>query len=801
MRVLKEGTQLAGRYTLIRRLGGGGMADIWLASDRLADTRIALKFLSSRLVADPANRDLLHKEWQLSSRLMHANIVRVFEFHDDSDGAFYGLQYIGDASIAVLCGKNPEDALRPIGLIADGLRYAHAKGVVHRDIKASNILLDDRGAPYLIDFGVAALLGMQNDHSGGSDIASSPQQLAGKAAAVEDDIYGLGVLLVELLTGSPPQANGDIAMPDGGKLPGALHSLVTDMLATDPARRPQAQAVKSRLEAAGFPAGLVPTRYLGGSAVTEQSVAAVESIQPKLRKTGSPIGPAAGQEAGQEEASGISAKHLYGGLGGVLAILLAVIFVLPILVQDEPPGPGSESVSADDSSGLIEPAPETADAQTETPSAGSPRIPADAVDTAAFNENAGTEDPASVKAATDEALGDLLSRLERLRYRAIDRWGGQPYLDAVDVYATGDEAYVNKNYQLAGDRYREASVLLEPFFARIDEVFAETLAAAKEAFAANDHSEAVRLFDLAVSITPGNREAEAGHVRAQNLEAVLTLTAQAIQFEAELALDAAKLAFEKALELDAAWEPALAGLARVKDAVNEMSFGQRMTEGLNALAAGEYASARAAFNAAKLLDPTSRQPTDGLLQVDQEIRLADIRHLENEAMSLDEAEQWEASITVYSDILKIDADLQFAQDGLQQATARKRLHDRLQGYIDDPDRLSDPVNVQTATRLLLEVTRVSPMGPRLEDQKIQLSRLLKRAATPLQVQLLSDNVTNVAIFKVGKLGTFSAQEINLRPGKYVAVGNRAGYRDVRIEFRVAPEVDMQPIVIQCEELI
>ena len=418
-----------------------------------------------------------------------------------------------------------------------------------------------------------------------------------------------------------------------------------------------------------------------------------------------------------------------------------------------------------------------------------------------FNENAGASDPASIKAATDEALGDLLSRLERLRYRAIDRWGGQPYLDAVDVYETGDEAYVNKNYQLAGDRYRAASALLEPFFDRIDDVFAETLAAAREAFAASDHSEAIRLYDLAVAITPGNREAEEGLARAQNLEAVLTLTAQGIQFEADLELNAAKLAFEKALQLDAVWEPALAGLERVRTAVNEMSFGQRMTEGLDALAAGDFASARAAFNAAKLLDPKSRQPTDGLLQVDQEIKLAEIRNLENEAASLDAAEQWEISANVYRQILDIDSDLQFAQDGLRQAMSRSALHDRLEGYIDDPDQLSDQVNVQNATKLLLDVTRMTPMGPRLEDQKSQLSRLLKRAATPLPVQLVSDNATNVAIFRIGKLGMFSAQEISLRPGKYVAVGNRAGYRDVRVEFRVAPEDDMQPVVIQCEEQI
>jgi hypothetical protein len=190
-----------------------------------------------------------------------------------------------------------------------------------------------------------------------------------------------------------------------------------------------------------------------------------------------------------------------------------------------------------------------------------------------------------------------------------------------------------------------------------------------------------------------------------------------------------------------------------------------------------------------------------LLQVDQGIRLANIRRLEQEARSLDEDEQWETSVAVYKEILGIDADLQFAKEGLQYANSRAALHNRLQALIDDPDTLSDQVSVQNATRMLLEVARVSPMGPRLEEQKIELSRLLKRAATPLKVQLISDNATNVAIFKVGKFGSFSMQELELRPGVYVAVGNRPGYRDVRLEFRVAPEIEMKPIVIQCEEQI
>jgi hypothetical protein len=82
-----------------------------------------------------------------------------------------------------------------------------------------------------------------------------------------------------------------------------------------------------------------------------------------------------------------------------------------------------------------------------------------------------------------------------------------------------------------------------------------------------------------------------------------------------------------------------------------------------------------------------------------------------------------------------------------------------------------------------------------------LARLLKRAATPLAVQFRSDNQTDVSIYKVGPLGTFEQRQLELRPGRYVAVGSRPGYRDVRLEFRVAPEIDMQPIVVQCEETI
>lgn len=773
MRVLQEGTRLADRYTLVRRLGVGGMSEVWLADDRRSDSQVALKLLAGEAAADETARKQLHREWSVSSRMMHANIVRVFEYHDDADGPFFGLQFLGENDISVVAGKETEVVLRPIGLVADALRYAHAKGVIHRDIKASNILLDNRGAPYITDFGVADSSG--GTRGGGSEIASSPQQLAGEGAQPGDDIFSLGVLMHELLTGVPPlradSAQVNVTLLDGSLMPPELQALLNDMLASDASKRPDAETVATRLQEVGFAAGAVPARYLGVAASGDEVIESVETFRPARRAT------AAEPSAQRDSPEGMPPRILYGALGAVVALLLLVVFVLPSIVTDDP-RPAAGQVTQD--AGSEEEAGENSDAVIE------------AIDPA---------DVAALKTDTDEALGDLLSQMERLRYRAVERWGGQPYLDAVDVYRLGDEAYVDKNYRLAGERYREASAMLEPFFGRIDDVFAEALEQAQAAFDRPDPSEAVRLYDLAVAITPGNAEAEAGLARALNLESLLTLTAQGVRFENDLELDAARTAFEKALEIDDSWLPAREGLERVLVALKQLSFEQLMTEGFDALADGDFASARASFSAARELDPTSRQPGDGLLQVDQEIRLRDIRNLEQQAASLDDAEQWETSIPVYEDILEIDPDLQFAKEGLYYARQRSALHANLQKLIDQPDELADPANITSATNLLLDVTKISPRGPRLEEQKNELSRLLKRAATPLQVQLVSDNATDVTVFRIGRLGTFSNHELSLRPGLYVAVGNRPGFRDVRIEFRVAPEIEMKPVVVQCEEQI
>jgi tetratricopeptide (TPR) repeat protein len=772
MRVLKQGARLANRYTLVRRLGSGGMSETWLAEDLQTAKPVALKFLSTRLATNAEYRKRFHKEWQIGSRLMHANIVRVFEYYDD-DEPFYSLQYLAGPDISVITGEPVELVLRPIGLIVDALRYAHGKNVVHRDIKASNILLDSRGVPYLIDFGVAG--NADQPAGGGSAIASSPQQLAGEPARAEDDIYALGVLMHELIGGRPPATDADAA---GLTAPTSVRALVTEMLARDPAMRPDAESVGDRLREAGFAPGLVPARFTGGAFETD-----VEPVEATIRPRQPRIGPQARAAAEPEDESGISLRLVGGALVGALVLFLVVVFLLPKVVIDREPSAGRPGTAGS-----------------------GPRIETtDDEDDVLFNENIEDfmtpDERVILKTETEESLGELLSKLETLEARAVERWGGQEFKHAQEVYAEGDRHYLSQNFRLAGERYREAITIIDPLLDRVDGIFEEAMESGQQALEAGDSDEALRLFELAVAMSPGHAEAHNGLARAKNLDLVMSLTRQGVDHEKNLDLEAARLAFDKALELDAEWLPAKEGLERVLLAGNQLSFDQRMSEGLNALADGDFQTARAAFRTAQALQPESREPADGLLQVDQGIRLQRIATMENEAKRLEANEQWDAAVDTYKAILEVDADLVFAQEGLARASERAELHETLEGYIADPDSLADPAKTQAATKMLLDITRMESVGPRLTDQKNQLSRLLKRAVTPLTVRLISDNATDVVIFRVGKLGTFESQEISLRPGKYVAVGSRPGYRDVRLEFRVSPETELQPIVVRCEERI
>lgn len=775
---MQQGTELADRYTLVRMLGAGAQTQTWMATDRMTKASVALKILTG---AD-LSADSLRTEWQTSIRMMHAHIVRVFEFHEDGEAVFYSLQFVDGADFSALSGAPLADVLQPTALVAAALQYSHGKGVVHRDVKASNILLDRNGAPYLTDFGSASLISAVT--SGGSPIAASPQSLAGEPAQPSDDVFALGGLIYELISGdsaySSENVSDDIAHKDpaplsaasGEAIPAGVAELVASMLHKEAEQRPTAEEIVERLAELGFTGAPAPTRYVASDEVVQAEVieasAGVRSQKPKIDLS-----------ALESDSEGFSPRTVGISLAVLVLILLGVVFFLPGTVSvDDDYVPTEAATEVEDDSSAAEPA--ESEAAEDLPQRDA-RVVA--------------------RSEADAVLGRLLSMMSTLEARAVQRWGGLKFRQAQEAYAEADEAYLARDWAVATDKYQETIELVEPLLDEADRVFTQTYNDAQAALDAANTADALRLFELAVAISPSHAGAQAGLARAQNLDSVLVLTERGMTFERDLEMTAAQEAYRQAVELDPQWQPAQQGLERVNAEINQMEFDQRMTEGLIAISDGHYDAARAAFRMAQQLKPESREPADGLLQVEQEIRLNQITGYEQQALQQEEDEEWPAAIATYEKILEIDDNLEFAQQGRTRATQLTQLHEQLDEYIAAPDSLSAAATMRRATMMVVDIARMPNVGPELAGKRDELSRLLKRAATPLQVQLVSDNATNVSVYKVGKLGTFETHELTLRPGKYVAVGSRPGYRDVRLEFLVGPEQEAKPIVIRCEEAI
>jgi hypothetical protein len=175
--------------------------------------------------------------------------------------------------------------------------------------------------------------------------------------------------------------------------------------------------------------------------------------------------------------------------------------------------------------------------------------------------------------------------------------------------------------------------------------------------------------------------------------------------------------------------------------------------------------------------------------------------MQSEADSLVAAERWDAAGAKFEAMLAIDGTLIAARDGLKLARERAELYRRLDRELARADRFNDDAITSAAKAVLADARAIEAPPAGLTDRVNRLDAAVTVAAQPVPVRFESDSQTLVTIYKIGALGTFSNRTMNLRPGRYVVVGSRQGYRDVRQEFRVTPDGNVAPIVVRCEEPI
>ena len=214
---MQPGQVISDRYLLEEKLGGGGMGEVWKALDQRLQRRVAMKLMAPQFVDDPEFLVRFLREAQSIARISHPNVVSILDFGESDDKPFLVMEHVPGRPLSAATGApmDPDKAKAIIAQAADAAGAAHAEGIVHRDIKPANILITDEGRAKLVDFGIASVENVERITATGTTIGSphyiSPEQASGETATPRSDVYALGVVLFELLTGTRPFEGDSIA--------------------------------------------------------------------------------------------------------------------------------------------------------------------------------------------------------------------------------------------------------------------------------------------------------------------------------------------------------------------------------------------------------------------------------------------------------------------------------------------------------------------------------------------------------------------------------------------------------------
>jgi serine/threonine-protein kinase len=304
------GRVLGGRYRLVQPIARGGMATVWLADDPVLSRRVAVKILKDDLAADEATRARFRHEAIAAARLSHPCIVSTYDTGDDDGTAYIVMELVEGPTLRKLIqesgGLPVRDVVKLGTQVADALDAAHRAGLVHRDVKPANVLVPPRGPVKVTDFGIAKAAGTDDLTKTGTVMGTArylaPEQVSGRPTDARTDVYALGLLLFECLTGHPPfGGDTDVATAmarlttsapsiraERADVPAALDDVIHRCLARNPEQRFETAAeVREALRRAELdPTGSVARQPTGARPAVPAPSGPLPPPQPQPRSVG-----------------------------------------------------------------------------------------------------------------------------------------------------------------------------------------------------------------------------------------------------------------------------------------------------------------------------------------------------------------------------------------------------------------------------------------------------------------------------------------------------------------------------------
>ena len=470
------------------------------------------------------------------------------------------------------------------------------------------------------------------------------------------------------------------------------------------------------------------------------------------------------QKLEKERSNSISIQKGAGILVGLTLLLVIVIFILPLLVQED----------RDD-------------------------LPNQVIEEKTiFIPN---QEILAQKPIAEALLSELLIKIESLKLQGILFWGMEKWEDVLIVQQEGDSAFIEQQYDLSAGRYREALQMLSDLEISIPDVLTNALKMGQSSILSGNENDAIANFEIALAIDGNNIEAKLGLDRALKLDQVLERTQRGQTEFAMGSYEPAIQSFEDALLIDPDWEPAINGLAQSKQSYADNLFQESLSKGYRSLNDESFDEAESLFDQALSIRPNSEEALQALDELNLK-RIASLtKSLKYKGLIAEVNEEWNQAKGFYQEILVIDANLEEVKESLSRVESRILLEAEMKSIIARSDAYNDNKVLGQAQALLETAKSIERIGPKMEESIQKLDSLIQIALIPIEVIFESDQFTEVTIFKVDQMGTFQQKIVSLRPGIYTARGSRKGFKDETIRFRVDPNKQNQRVKIICNKKI